>query len=164
MKPKEKLYSLKGKLTKTMVGYVKSALETLPLDETYQIEIKPYKKDRSGAQRRLQHVWYTHIREEGDRQETKQEIENYCKYTFGIPILKRDNERFDQVWHNQSSLMTYEHELAAMEFLPVTRLFTISQNTEYLEECKKHYQLNGIYLPSGDDLYADAMGFDRRTK
>ena len=161
MKPKEKLYSLKGKLTKTMVGYVKSALETLPLDETYQIEIKPYKKDRSGAQRRLQHVWYTHIREAGDHQETKQEVENYCKYTFGIPILMRDNERFAESWEMMRQSMTYEHELAAMEFLPVTRLFTISQNTEYLEECKKHYQLNGIYLPSGDDIYYEAMGYTR---
>lgn len=155
-------FNIKGRLSSVaFMEEVLKIIRTAPIDGSYQVEIKPYKKDRSAAQRRLQHSWYTHIREAGDRQETKQEVENYCKYTFGVPILQRDNQRFDEVWHNQSSLMTYEQRLDSMEFLPVTRLFNIKQNTEFLEEMKKHYQAAGIYLPSGDDLYFEAMGYKK---
>ena len=154
--------SIKGKLTENFWIYVESCIHSeVPLDGTWEIELKPYKKDRSAAQRRLQHVWYTYISEAGERQESKLQVERYCKYTFGLPILKRDNEKFSEIWNHQSQFMTYEQCIDAMEFLPVTRLFTIKQNTEYLEEMKRHYQMAGIHLPSADDLYYEAMGYKR---
>ena len=142
-------------------GIVGRAIMDLPINESMVVIIKKYKKDRSSAQRRLQHVWYQYISDALDKQETKEGIEMYCKYTFGIPILSRDSSEFEIAWHHMSQMLTYEQTINAMAFLEVTRLFKVKQNAEYLTDMQKHYQLQGIHLPTSEDLYQEAMG---RTK
>lgn len=158
---------IKGRITPFLAQTAIDMLEGLPHDESYTVEIRKFKKDRSAAQRRLQHVWYTYIfmNQPGaeDKQNSKKYIENYCKLEFGVPILFRDDENFAKSWSAMSMHMTYQEQLDAMSILQVTRLFKVKQNTEYLEEMKRHYseKEDSVYLPSGDDLYYEAMGYKR---
>jgi hypothetical protein len=158
-----KIEQIKGKLTKDYWVYIEGLLNNeVPLDGSWEIEVKPYEPSRSSAQRRLQHVWYTFIRDnQENKQHTKEYIERFCKWKFGVPILRRDNEAFDKSWHYQSMYLTYEQTIDAMEFLPVTRLFNITQNAEYLDEMQKYYAMQDIHLPTRDDLYYEAMGYRR---
>lgn len=156
-------YALKGKINETLAMKAIYLIEQMPQDETYTIDIRKFKKDRSAAQRRLQHVWYNHIHLAQDKQETKKQVERFCKYTFGVPILIRDNDDFAKRWFEMSKYMEYESQIASMEFLEVTRHFKVGQNTEYLESMKSFYADldDPVHLPSGDDLYYEAMGYKR---
>ena len=150
---------MKITLTPKTLGMILQGIAQAPPDGSKQVELSDVKSSRSDAQRRLQFMWITDIAKQ--THETKEEVEYYCKLTFGIPILLRDNEEFAEIWPIQSDILTYENKLKAMAFLPVTRLMSVRQNTEYLEDLKHHYQNNDIVLPEPDDLMYSAFGKKR---
>lgn len=103
---------------------------------------------RSNEQNRLQRLWVKEIAEQlGDQ--TPEEIRGYCKLTMGVPILRRDDDRFREKYDEAFKPLGYEQKLALMmepfDFA-VTRLMTTAQKTEYLNEIVRHFATQGCVL------------------
>lgn len=115
-------------------------------------EIQPGKR-RSVAQNRLQRKWLTEVSEQmGDR--TPEEVRGFCKLHFGVPIMRSANEDFQHTYDERIRPLSYETKIALMMVpldLPVTRLMTTKQNTQYLDEIYRHFTGEGIALTAPDD-------------
>jgi hypothetical protein len=102
-------------------------------------------KPRSGSQNNLQHKWYGEIAEQmGDQ--TKLEVENYCKLTFGVPILCDASDKYALMWETLSTNRSYEALLAAMPIIEVSRLFNVDQESKYLDAIHRHFSTQGFLL------------------
>lgn len=104
---------------------------------------------RTSDQNKLQRKWLGEAAEQlGDR--TVEELRAYCKLTFGVPILRRDNEAFRAQYDRLiKGRYTYEEKLAfMMEPVdnPVTRIMSSKQKTEYLDAIYRHFASQGIVL------------------
>jgi len=105
-------------------------------------------KHRSSEQNRLQRKWMQEISEQlGDM--TPEEVRGYCKLTIGVPILRAENEVFQQKYDAVVRPLPYEQKLAFMMEpldLPITRIMTTKQKTEYLDGIVRHFSAQGIVL------------------
>ena len=122
---------------------------------------------RTLKQNRLQRQWLNEIAEQlGDR--TAEEVRAECKLTFGVPILRAENEPFRVAYDKHVKGLPYEQKLALMmepfDF-GVTRLMTTRQHTNYLDAMHRHYSEQGIVLTDPGDLLAqaDARSMDTRA-
>lgn len=87
--------------------------------------------------------------------ESIQEIRRYCKLHHGVPILRRDDEKFRAMYDKaMKHHLDYEEKLAAMEFLPVTSLMGKKQFSEYLDEVIRDYSQNGYCLVHPSEVEA----------
>lgn len=112
-------------------------------------------EDRTTKQRRLQFFWYR-ARGEANGNGAKYE-EHYCKLTFGVPILRCDSSEFNSFFDAALSRLTYEQQIDAMAFVPVTRFFKVKQNVEYLNDIDQDSANHGWVLPHPEDLYYDSL-------
>ena len=111
-------------------------------------------ESRSLKQNRLSHMWYAHMgRESGHGREFERA---QAKLLLGVPIL-REGKEFNKFYTSALAPLEYEDRLAAMEFVPVTSLMTVSQFAEYLTEVDSKAALRGLVLPQPEDLYWDAL-------
>lgn len=103
-------------------------------------------ESRTLDQNALAFALYTQIAEQSQDQSIS-DVRRECKLVHGIPILRRDDEDFRHLY-NKSILhnLTYEEKLRAMEWFPVTRLFSKKQFTEYLETLIREYGKQGYSL------------------
>lgn len=104
-------------------------------------------KHRTVAQNRLQFEWFNEIAKHlGDT--TVEEIRAYCKLHFGIPILRSESESFKVVYDEHFKGLSYEGKLKLIRLfdIPVTRIMTIAQLTEYLDKIYDHFSAEGIEL------------------
>lgn len=117
---------------------------------------EPYKKNRSLAQNRLSFSYYISLGK-ATGNGTKYE-RNYCKYTFGIPILMADKDSgFDEFFGNLIDNLEYEQLIDAMEFIEVSRLFKVGQFQDYLLAIE-HYAFDNHYpLMADEDLRNEAI-------
>lgn len=89
---------------------------------------------------------YTQIAEQ-KQDESINEIQHHCKLHYGVPILRRDNVKFQAMYDKAfRDVLEYEEKLAAMEFLPVTRLMNKTQCSEYLDTIIREYSKQGYFL------------------
>jgi hypothetical protein len=102
-------------------------------------------KARSLPQNALQHAWYTQMSIE-DRQDDQRGHTRYCKLTHGVPILCADDPEYRAMCKRLLGPLPYEHRLEAMDHYPVTRLFTKTQESAYLEAVQADYARRGIAL------------------
>ena len=111
-------------------------------------------KHRTTAQNRLQRLWMNEIAEQrGDMK--PEEVRAYCKLTIGVPILRSQNEAFRIRYDEILKPLSYEQKLAIMAEpldLPVTRLMTTKQKTEYLDGIAKHFAEQGVVLTMPEDM------------
>jgi hypothetical protein len=111
-------------------------------------------KRRTNAQNRLQMLWMNEISQQlGDR--TPEEARAYAKLTIAVPILRAGNEAFRESYDRVVRPLAYEQKLAIMQEpldLPVTRLMTTKQLTEYLDRIQRHFAEQGVILSVPDDL------------
>lgn len=111
-------------------------------------------KHRTTAQNRLQHMWMAEIaQQKGDM--TPGEVRAYCKLTIGVPLLRDENEAFRAKYDEVVRPLPYAQKMAIMMEpldLPVTRLMTTKQKTEYLDRIFRHFGEQGIVLTIPDDL------------
>ena len=101
----------------------------------------------SNAQRRLSFQWYMDAaRQLGDQ--TAAEVRAECKVVFGAPILCQHSEAFRTTWEKLRQRYTHEEILDFVEQteLPMTRLMTVKQMTEYLDTVQRHYSQQGVRL------------------
>ena len=113
----------------------------------FSVEIIDGRK-RSVEQNRLQRLWIKEAAEQlGDR--TQEELRGWCKLHHGVPILRAENEQFREAYDRVIRPLPYEAKLAAMMVpldMPVTRIMTVQQKTQYLEAIERHFLEQGIVL------------------
>lgn len=108
---------------------------------------------RADAQNRLAQKWNADIaRQLEDR--TFEEVRSYNKLHFGIAILREQNEAFCVEYDRVLGQLEYEEKLMAIQTfdLPVTRLLTMKQMTQYLDDVQRFWTQQGFWLTSPDDL------------
>jgi hypothetical protein len=102
---------------------------------------------RSIEQNKLQRLWLNEAAEQGDQ--TAEEYRGYCKLHFGVPILRAENEQFREAYDRVVRPLSYEAKLQIMMVpldLPVTRLMTTKQKTQYLDAIYRHFTGLGFAL------------------
>lgn len=112
--------------------------------------------DRSAEQNRLWQAMYKRIAQSTEQGEPK-EIWAYCKLMMGVPILRRDDERFAAGWDRYFAERPFSEMLFLMganplfgpDGFPVTRLFGTKQGVEYTEAILEYYEPKGVNF---DDL------------
>lgn len=105
-------------------------------------------KHRSVEQNKLQRLWIKEISEQLEGT-TPEEARGYCKLTIGVPILRHENEAFRQQYDAIVRPLPYEQKLAIMMEpldLPVTRIMTSKQKTQYLDGVYRHFVEQGVEL------------------
>lgn len=108
---------------------------------------------RRPLQNRLAQKWFSDIaRQLGDQ--THDEVRALCKLTIGVPILRAENEAFQQSYDRTMLTLPYEQKLEAMRVmdLPVTRLMTVKQMTAFMDAMQQHWAGIGIRLTDPDAL------------
>ncbi len=137
-------------------AYAIGIIADLPTDGSREVTIHGYKADRSQKQNSLCHLWY---REIGKWLHfTHDEVENYCKYRFGLSILSECEEFNKDLWRDMLQPLTHEQRVEPMHNIEVTRLFNVEQFSRYLDEVERHYQQQGVRLTQPEDLIAEALG------
>ena len=104
---------------------------------------------RSIEQNRLQRLWLNEAAEQGDM--TAEEYRGYCKLHFGVSLLRHENEKFREVYDRIVRPHSYEDKLQMMMVpldLPVTRLMTTKQKTQYLDAMYQHFVGLGFRMTS----------------
>ena len=131
-------------------------VETYP----FTVTITDKKESLTAKQRRLSFLWYNFI---GNASGQGMQYErNYYKLNFGVPIMLGDLD-FNQFYEESLSHLSYERQLASMEFVPVTSLMKVAQGARYLTEVDQHAAERGIVLPQPEDLYMAALMKDSRA-
>lgn len=89
----------------------------------------------------------------GDR--TPEDVRGECKLTFGVPILRNENDAFRIKYDEVIKPLPYELKLKLMmepfDF-GVTRIMTTRQKTNYLDAVHRHYSEMGLVLTNPEDL------------
>lgn len=95
-------------------------------------------KSRSIQQNAISHAWYLQVARE-EREYTAGKIKCLCKYHFGLPILRGDDEYYNDKCAKFIDPLPYESRIEAMELWPCTSLMKTKQLSEYLEAIQAHY-------------------------
>ncbi len=118
---------------------------------------------RSLDQNALQWRWCSDAAQQGDM--SAEDYQAFCKLHFGIPILRRDSERYCEAYDRILKPLLYEQKLELMKApfeWPVTRGMTKKQLTEYLNRVYEHFTSLGFRLTDpglqgiGPDQYREA--------
>jgi hypothetical protein len=113
-------------------------------------------KDRTLDQNALFAALYVRISEtlgDGTAQDIS-EFKKYCKLVIGVPIMRRDDERFNNGWNRYFAGRSYEEQLFLMgdnplfgvDGFPVTRLFDTKQGAEYTESVVRHFAQQSVFF------------------
>lgn len=108
---------------------------------------------RTTQQNRLAQRWFTDVANQlGDQ--THDDVRAYCKLHFGVPILRAENEAFRQSYDLTMRPLPYAAKLAAVKDmdLPVTRLMTTKQQTQFMDDVQRHWSGMGIRLTDPEAL------------
>lgn len=114
------------------------------LDQPFTMEWRKG-RDRSLDQNSLQWKWAGEAAaQRGDV--TADEVQCEWKLHHGIPILRAQNDSFRTFYDRKMKGWLYGDKLEAMRFLPVSRIMTVPQMTEYLDTIQRECLQNGIRL------------------
>ena len=83
--------------------------------------------------------------------ETVQEIRRYCKLHHGVPILRRDSEKFQSLYDKVIKPHDYATKLQMMDYLPVTSEMGKKQATEYIDTVVREYANQGVFIQMPGD-------------
>ena len=103
---------------------------------------------RSLEQNKLQRLWCMEAAEQlGDR--TAEEIRGFCKLHYGVPIMREGHDDFRETYDRLIKPLPYETKLAFMMEpldLPITRLMTVGEKSQYLDAMHKGLSELGVKL------------------
>lgn len=97
---------------------------------------------RSNDQNSLSHTDYLRIGNHTGI--SAHEARMICKLTIGVPILRERSKKFKAFYDLSLKQLSYTDKLAAMEFVPVTRIMSKKQMTLYLEQVRAQYAICGL--------------------
>lgn len=95
-------------------------------------------KKRSLPQNAIGHAWYLQV-SRTEHEFTPEEVKCLCKFHFGLPILRGDDEEFNAICEAVIDPLPYESQIKAMIYFPVTSLMKTKQKAEYLETVQRNY-------------------------
>jgi len=98
---------------------------------------------RSIPQNRLFYLMYDIIGKQlygGDEHHAR----NECKLTIGVPILRRDSQKFQETYDKLLKPASYEDKLAMMEYISISSIFDKAQGTEYIKKIFDSYAQKGV--------------------
>ena len=130
-------------------------------DGSVDVIIKNHESERSLAQNALAFKWYSELDAQIANSDNQR---NFCKWTYGFPVLLA-REEVEPGIHRMWEILTtvpYEDRINAMEMVEVTRLFTTKEFTEYLRSIERYAADMGYQLSHPEDLYWEAMGATRK--
>ena len=118
-------------------------------------------RNRSDEQNRLSQKWYSEIADQCG--EDREDVRARCKLEHGVPILRRENEKFREVYNRTLLHLSYDEKRDFIRYtdMPVTRLLNVGQMTEFMDAVFKRHSEFGIVLTIPEDKYAFAP---RETK
>ena len=122
-------------------------VQGVPLPHTF--EWQPG-RDRTPDQNRLMWLWATEAaHQRGDV--TPAEVQREWKLRFGVPILREDSVRFQQVYDSLiKDRLTYEEKVDAMEFIDVTSAMKVRQMVRFLDTVQRECLQRGLKLTDPD--------------
>lgn len=103
---------------------------------------------RSIEQNKLQRKWLNEAAEQLC-DDTAEGYRAYCKLHIGVPILRNENEQFKEQYDSIVRPLPYDKKLEIMKVpidLPVTRIMTTKQKTQYLDAMYQHFRGLGVNL------------------
>jgi hypothetical protein len=122
-------------------------LGQIELEYPISVQIQKKGKRRTNTQNNTANKWYRDCEKQGDMKAW--EYRAYCKLHFGIPILRRDSEKFKEVYDSRVKPYSYEQKLSFMvepfDF-EVTSLMNIKQHSEFLDMVERHLREQGFEL------------------
>lgn len=120
-------------------------IENVPLERDLEVRWKRYQRDRSLEQNALSHAIYKEVADQlGDR--TITEVRAESKLHIGVPILRASDPDYCALYDEGIKPMDYETKLKAMRYWPVTRLMTVDQMQQYLDEMQMHWVEQGVFF------------------
>jgi hypothetical protein len=131
------------------VGY--AFIDALDITQKWVIKATLFTVLRTGEQNRLSHAWYGEIAKVLDS-DTAEGWKCYAKLHHGVPIMRRDDAEFKQVYDEAIKGLSYEKKIQVMKILPVTSLMNTKQLTEYLENVQMDFTFKGIKLEFPDEI------------
>lgn len=124
-------------------------------------------KSRTWVQNKLQRKWMDEIADQLEGW-TSEEARAYSKLVFGVPIRRRDDAEFCEVYDRVIKPLPYDAKLSLMALpidFPVTRDMNTKQKTEYLDAVCRHFSEQGVILtipePGGASSQAAPVKADR---
>ena len=144
---------------------LKIIIDALPLTPVYQVEIRPFRVQRSVKQNKLYWLWITIIGNELGY--TKEEMHRLCVERFLVPVFIRDKESYAAMVESVKGLrkIGYGHDADIIKTEIINLTSTTDCNTaqfaEYLTDIERDAAGLNIILPHPDDLYWEAMGIKR---
>lgn len=102
-------------------------------------------KHRTNPQNALQHRWYQEAAEQL-QDHTAGEYKAYCKLTFGVPILRGTDERFNEMWRQRVEGLPRIQKLQVVEYISVTSLMTTVEKKQYLDAVQRFLLERGVRI------------------
>lgn len=104
-------------------------------------------RHRTLEQNKLNHMWCREVSAETGA--TPEEVRGLIKLTIGVPLLREQSEKFREKYDRILKPLSYKEKIELMMEpidLPVTRIMTTSQKSEFLNRVYKHFSEIGIEL------------------
>lgn len=122
--------------------YLANLVATTPFDRDLEFTWRKHSEKRTDRMNALSHVAYRTIAEQLDGY-TQEQARCECKLRFGVPIMRLDDE-YRRAYDEVIKPHTYERKLELMRLWPVTRLMTVEQMADYLEQVMAEYGGQGV--------------------
>jgi hypothetical protein len=126
-------------------------IDSLDITQKWVIDARLFTETRTDLQNRLSHAWYSEIAKALDSDDATG-WKCYCKLHHGVPIMRRDDAEFKQVYDEAIKGLSYEKKLQIMKILPVTSIMNTKQLTEYLEDVQMDFTFKGVKLEFPDEI------------
>lgn len=148
---KNNQFILRSDAIKARAKYAIDAIDA-DAETAYEVLIRPYKKKRSNEANALYWKWISIIA--AHLGTSKDELHEYYKFRFAIPILCRDDPGFNKMMQAVKAASDHPEnkwllKRVCME-LSTTKLNT-KQMSEYMTEVEQHALSLDIRLPHPDD-------------
>ncbi len=121
-------------------------------------EVESEKKRRSLSQNALMWLWFTEIGKAIG--ETKDDVYQLVKPHYLLPILVRDDPEVAELMDSIQGVGGPEGDLLEQRFIRSvisSRLLTVKQFTELLNDIERDARIRGIKLTNPEDMYFEAL-------
>lgn len=113
-----------------------------------KVTIQPWSDKRTLSANAQIHVWYSQIaKKDGEDVNT---VANFCKLTFGLPILMSDPTTSKKIGFMLDKIgfyqFTHEQQCNVMTLLAVTSIMSSKQHSEYRDNLLSYYNKQGYRL------------------
>ena len=132
--PKNKLTVYSGRSLSEAVGALREVFKKY---KYFTVTIKIGKK-RSINLNYVLHGWFQQVSDELQEHDAGH-IKRQVKYHLVLPILRADDEEFNDKCKNIIDVLPYEHRIEAMEYLPATSICTNNQLLKAMKMMQLHY-------------------------